>query len=132
MILMDVIFPESSPGISRDSECHPKERGAVPHVWLFRAKYLRQTILLSRYDSPEARGVFQRRCLNLHGKLRLESSGFPGILDRMKFGLEQRFERFDLEGPQGVEAEIASKEVDQRFEWFKNKVCGSLEPDRTC
>nr|ODN94411.1 U3 small nucleolar RNA-associated protein 25 [Cryptococcus depauperatus CBS 7855] len=82
------------------------------------ARYLRQTIILSRYDSPEARALFNKHCLNLQGKIRTEKADFKGVLDRIKPGVRQTFERIDLEGPRGMDSEAAVDEVEKRLKWF--------------
>lgn len=96
---------------------------AVAHLLMYRAKYLRQTILLSRYDSPEARSLFHKHCFNLEGKVRLEKNDYTGILDRVRPGVKQVFERFDLENNlKGMSGDAAAEEVDARLEWFTKKV----------
>ncbi|WWD19158.1 hypothetical protein CI109_103616 [Kwoniella shandongensis] len=90
------------------------------------AQYLRQTILLSRYDTPEGRALFHRQCHNLQGKVRLEKADFGGVLDRVKPGVRQVFERFDLEGPKGMGGDAAVEEVDARLEWFTKKTIPAL------
>ena len=87
---------------------------------------------MSRYDTPEARSLFHRHCLNLAGKVRLEESNYAGLLDRVKFGVRQTFERIDLEGQQGMEGEEAVSEVESRLQWFTKKVSSisrTAEPD---
>lgn len=87
---------------------------------IVRAKYLRQTLLVSRYDTPEARAVFHRQCHNVQGKLRLEQVELPGIVGQVRSGVRQVFERIDLEGAKGASGAV--DEVDQRLEWFTKKV----------
>lgn len=84
-----------------------------------RAKYLRQTCLISRYDTPEARALFHRYCYNLQGKLRLEKADFEGVLNQVRPGVRQVFERID-QGSKGVDGAI--EEVEQRLDWFTKKV----------
>lgn len=88
----------------------------------FRAKYLRQTILLSRFDSPDCRAIFNRFCQNLQGKIRLERNDFLGLMGQVRPGVRQVFERFDSEGAKGLEGDAAVDEVEQRLDWFIKKV----------
>ncbi|KAK8854697.1 hypothetical protein IAR55_003436 [Kwoniella newhampshirensis] len=90
------------------------------------AQYLRQTILLSRYDTPEGRALFHRQCHNLQGKVRLEKADLGGVLDRVKPGMRQVFERIDMEGPKGMGGDAAVEEVDGRLEWFTKKTIPAL------
>ncbi|WVQ80182.1 hypothetical protein IAT38_002287 [Cryptococcus sp. DSM 104549] len=90
------------------------------------AKFLRQTIILSRYDTPEARAIFNRQCHNLQGKVRSEKSDYNGVLDRVKPGVRQVFERFDLDGPKGMGGNAAVEEVDARLEHFSSKTIPAL------
>lgn len=87
-----------------------------------KAKYLRQTVLLSRYDMPEARGLFHHACHNVAGKVRVDAAGgLKGVLDRVQPGVRQVFERFDAED-KALGAEAGIEEVDRRLEWFSKKV----------
>ncbi|KAK4687363.1 U3 small nucleolar RNA-associated protein 25, partial [Tremellales sp. Uapishka_1] len=90
------------------------------------AKYLRQTILLSRYDTPEARSLLHRSCHNLQGKIRLEIPNYGGALARVKPGVKQVFERFDLEGTRSMQGEAAVEEIEKRLEWFVKKTVPAL------
>lgn len=87
------------------------------------AQYLRQTILMSRYDTPEARAIFHRQCFNLEGKIRLDKVDYDGVLSSIKRGVKQTFERVDLEsGAKALSGEAAVDEVEQRFKHFTTKV----------
>ncbi|OXG76614.1 U3 small nucleolar RNA-associated protein 25 [Cryptococcus neoformans Gb118] len=90
------------------------------------AKYLRQTIILSRYDTVEARALFNRSCHNLQGKVRSERNDFGGVMDRVKPGVRQVFERFDLEGPKGMNGEAAVDEVEKRLKFFTENTIPAL------
>ena len=84
-----------------------------------RAKYVRQTILLSRFETPEIRALFNHHLHNLAGKVRLDApaAGYNGVLDRVRPGVRQIFERLD-----GEKAKEAVSELDERFDWFTKKV----------
>ena len=64
----------SSPGTSMDSE----NRSAQFHlpsallILLFSAAFLRQSILLSAYETPETRALFNHSLQNVAGKVRTE------------------------------------------------------------
>ncbi|WWC90610.1 uncharacterized protein L201_005546 [Kwoniella dendrophila CBS 6074] len=90
------------------------------------AQYLRQTILLTRYDTPESRALFNRHCHNLQGKVRLEKSDYNGVLDRVRPGVRQIFERIDLETPKSSSGNAAVEEIDNRLEWFTKKTIPAL------
>ncbi|WVQ95052.1 hypothetical protein IAU59_002144 [Kwoniella sp. CBS 9459] len=90
------------------------------------AQYIRQTVILSRYDTPEARALFNRHCHNLQGKIRSDGVNYNGVLDRVKSGVRQVFERIDLDGPKGLSGEAAVGEVDARLEWFTKKTIPAL------
>lgn len=83
------------------------------------AKYIRQTIMLSRYDSPEARALFSQHCLNLAGKVRTEKADYEGVMTRVREGVKQVFDRVDLE-LKGGEGPV--EEVEKRLEYFTKKV----------
>ncbi|KAL7422228.1 rRNA-binding ribosome biosynthesis protein utp25 [Cryptotrichosporon argae] len=87
------------------------------------ARFLRQTLLFGRYDTPEARAVFSRSCVNLEGKVRLEGPEYPGVLGRVREGVRQVFERCDLERKTG---EVLVDEVEQRLEHFTKKTLPAL------
>ncbi|WVF67577.1 hypothetical protein IAT40_002335 [Kwoniella sp. CBS 6097] len=90
------------------------------------AQYIRQTVILSRYDTPEARALFNRHCHNLQGKIRSDAVNYNGVLDQVRSGVRQVFERIDLDGPKGLSGEAAVGEVDARLEWFTKKTLPAL------
>lgn len=81
---------------------------------------------MSRFDTPEARYLFHRQCLNLEGKIRLDSGDLPGVLSTIRPGVKQVFERVDLETPgaKGLSGDAAVDEVEQRFKHFITNVSG--------
>ncbi|RSH88852.1 rRNA-binding ribosome biosynthesis protein utp25 [Saitozyma podzolica] len=89
------------------------------------AKYLRQTILLSRFDSPENRNLLNTHCHNLAGRLRLEKAdAHDGVLGRVRSGVRQVFERVDEQG--GMGGEEAVEEGERRLSWFTKKTIPAL------
>jgi U3 small nucleolar RNA-associated protein 25 len=76
------------------------------------AAYLRQTILLSPYETPEMRNLYSSSLKNVAGKMRTEKRWAPvGVPD----GIEQNFVHFDCASPMD--------EVDKRFHHFTTQVC---------
>ncbi|GJJ06203.1 hypothetical protein Clacol_000392 [Clathrus columnatus] len=75
------------------------------------ASYLRQSILLSPYETPEIRAVFNRHCKNIAGKLRTECFWKPVNVPE---GVEQKFLQF--------ECVSHVQEPDKRFEYFTTQV----------
>lgn len=74
------------------------------------ARFLRQTLLISRYETPEIRALFNRSLVNVEGKIRLDRSECKGVLDRVKPGVKQVFERIPGNDP--------LEELDARFDYF--------------
>ncbi|KAG8888060.1 rRNA-binding ribosome biosynthesis protein utp25 [Tulasnella sp. 332] len=79
------------------------------------AKYLRQTILFSSYETPHMRAFFTNDVRNLAGKIRFETR-HEGV--RIPEGIKQEFIRFDCNN--------AREEVDKRFEYFTREVFPKL------
>lgn len=89
------------------------------------AQFLRQTLLMSRYDSPEFRALFGA-CDNVAGKARVDaSSALEGVLDRVRPGVRQSFERITTE-QRGMGPDAALEELDARFEHFTKKTLPAL------
>lgn len=78
------------------------------------ARFLRQSILISRYETPEIRALFHHTLVNVQGKMRIEKTGFPGVLGRVKKGVKQVFTRLN--------AEDAMDELDMKFKHFTEVV----------
>lgn len=53
-----------------------------------RSKFLRQTILLSAYETPEMRSLFNKSLINIAGKVRTEGK-YEGELVKVKRGVKQ-------------------------------------------
>ncbi|TXT15623.1 hypothetical protein VHUM_00126 [Vanrija humicola] len=93
------------------------------------ARLLRQTLLMSRYDAPESRALFNG-CGNVAGRVRVDASAaLGGVLDRVRPGVRQIFTRIDVDAPRGAASlspEAAVEEVDARFEHFTKKTIPAL------
>jgi len=79
------------------------------------ARHLRQTILLSAFQTPEQNALFNRRCVNLEGKVRLRSS-FKGVLGQLSIKTRQQFERINMKAADVVNSD------DIRFKYFVKHV----------
>lgn len=78
-----------------------------------RASNLRQSILLSAYETPEIRSLFNRTLVNIGGKLQAEVQ-YEGVLGHVPKGVKQVFTRF--------ECGDLYQEDEARFEFFTTKV----------
>lgn len=89
------------------------------------AGFLRQTLLFGRYDSPDFRALFAAGA-NVAGKARLDAGpGLGGVLDRVRPGVRQAFERVGTE-QRGMGADAALEELDARFEHFTKRTLPAL------
>ncbi|XP_068637580.1 protein NUCLEOLAR FACTOR 1-like [Aristolochia californica] len=77
------------------------------------AKFYRQTILLGFFPNPEMNALFNQRCVNYHGKMKLVSE-YKGVLHKVLFQVRQAYERFDAASVTGAD--------DARFDFFAKKV----------
>ncbi|KAL0072295.1 rRNA-binding ribosome biosynthesis protein utp25 [Marasmius tenuissimus] len=75
------------------------------------AEYLRQSVLLSAYETPETRALFNNNLKNVAGRIRQERRWSPIDVPE---GLHQDFVRFDCVSPQD--------EADKRFNYFTTQV----------
>lgn len=78
------------------------------------AANLRQSVVLSAYDTPEIRAMFSKQLSNVAGKARTEAQA-PGVLTHIPRGVRQVFQRFNA-------GSSAVAENEARFDYFKNKV----------
>ncbi|KAG8805069.1 rRNA-binding ribosome biosynthesis protein utp25 [Serendipita sp. 399] len=79
------------------------------------ASYLRQSILLSTYETPEIRSLFNKNLLNVAGKQRILSA-WPAA--QVPEGIRQNFVQFECNNPQN--------EIDKRFEYFTTRLFPTL------
>ncbi|SCZ99401.1 BZ3500_MvSof-1268-A1-R1_Chr7-2g09515 [Microbotryum saponariae] len=82
-----------------------------------KASHLRQSILLSAYETPEIRSLYNRSLVNIEGKLKAEVK-HDGLLTQVPKGVKQVFTRFEC-------ADVY-KEDDMRFEHFTTKTLPML------
>lgn len=83
-----------------------------------KARYLRQSVLMAGYETPEMRNLFNKHCNNVDGKIRTETR-FNGVLGDVAEGVKSSFYRFD--------ADNLLDEPDARFAYFKEKTLPSLK-----
>ncbi|KAI0090475.1 digestive organ expansion factor [Irpex rosettiformis] len=79
------------------------------------AAYLRQSILLSAYETPEIRSLFNRSLLNVAGKIRSERRWSPIAVPD---GIDQSFSQFDCVSPRD--------EADKRFQHFTSQILPAI------
>ncbi|TFK44132.1 digestive organ expansion factor, partial [Crucibulum laeve] len=79
------------------------------------AVYLRQSILLSSFETPETRSVFNSILKNVAGKIRTEKRWAP---IEVPDGIDQTFTRFDCVSP--------NDEVEKRFNHFTTQLLPSI------
>lgn len=75
---------------------------------------MRQTIFVSRYETPEMRALFNRQLFNVEGKIRMDRSNYPGLLGQVRKGVRQVFSRINCNDP--------VEELDIRFKYFTDTV----------
>ncbi|KAI0256360.1 digestive organ expansion factor [Lactifluus subvellereus] len=75
------------------------------------APYLRQTVLLSAYETPETRGLYNQSLKNLAGKVRTLRRWAPVQVPE---GLDQNFIQFDCAS--------TKDELEKRFAYFTNQL----------
>jgi len=83
------------------------------------APYMRQSILLSSYDTPEFRGLYRSTLKNLGGKVHLTSTKEAGVLNQVRSGIRQNFQKFTCNNIQ-LESQL-------RIETFLNKTFKTIQ-----
>ncbi|KAF4334337.1 u3 small nucleolar RNA-associated 25 [Fusarium beomiforme] len=81
------------------------------------AKYFRQTIVLSAFNTPELSELLRLHCHNWAGKVRLQPE-YPGMLSQLGVKVKQTFSRF--------QSSSIDKDPDARFEYFTSAIVPSL------
>ncbi|KAK7443522.1 rRNA-binding ribosome biosynthesis protein utp25 [Stygiomarasmius scandens] len=79
------------------------------------AEYLRQSVLLSAFETPETRALYNANLKNVAGKVRLDKRWSPVQVPE---GIEQNFIRFECANPKD--------EVDKRFNYFTTQLLPSI------
>lgn len=81
------------------------------------AKYLRQTIVLSSFVTPELNKLYNSSMLNIAGKAKYTNT-YQGAIVDMGMSIKQTFSRFDSTSP--------VSEPDDRFKYFTSAIVPSL------
>ncbi|KAI1060093.1 hypothetical protein LB507_011406 [Fusarium sp. FIESC RH6] len=81
------------------------------------AKYFRQTVILSAFNTPELSELLRLHCHNWAGKVRLQPE-YPGMLSQLGIKAKQTFSRF--------QSSSVDKDPDARFEYFTSAIIPSL------
>ena len=122
-------FHVSSRGISTASEYVPKPPMTHLNMMLRSAAYLRQTILLSAYETPETRSLFNSSLKNVAGKIRTERRWAPVEVPE---GIDQVFALVQAQRPSGsqdgqnfvqFDCSTPKDEPEKRFQYFSTQVC---------
>ncbi|KAI9507465.1 digestive organ expansion factor [Russula earlei] len=93
-------------------ESHDTDFSRIKHWYLDgHAAYLRQTVLLSAYETPEIRSLFNQSLKNVEGKVRTFRHWAPVQVPE---GLDQNFIQFDCSS--------AKDELDKRFSHFTDRL----------
>ncbi|EJD52459.1 DUF1253-domain-containing protein [Auricularia subglabra TFB-10046 SS5] len=79
------------------------------------AKFLRQSIVMTAYETPETRALFNQSLKNVAGKIRSEQSWQPVSVPQ---GVEQKFVKFECTSPQN--------EPDKRFDYFTKQMLPAI------
>jgi len=86
-----------------------------------RAKFFRQTVVLSAFNTPELAELARTHCHNWAGKLRIQPASYPGVitlLGGVSIKVRQTFSRFVAASP--------AADPDARFAYFTSAVLPSL------
>ncbi|KEY65003.1 hypothetical protein S7711_07343 [Stachybotrys chartarum IBT 7711] len=81
------------------------------------AKYFRQTIVLSAFNTPELSELQRLHCHNWAGKARLQPE-YPGVLQKLGVKTKQTFSRF--------QSHQVDRDPDARFDYFTSAIVPSL------
>lgn len=112
---MDYIFEHLN---LQPKETHRCDFSRVRHWYLDgRAKYLRQTILLSAFNFPTLNKVYKKSIFNVAGKMKYDKKVEGAMVD-IGLSFKQTFFRFEYKSP--------VSEPDDRFNYFSTTVVPSL------
>ena len=82
------------------------------------AKHLRQTIILSAFNTPELNGLFNSQMRNVAGKVKLSSDFYDGAFLDLGLEIKQTFSRYESPNP--------LTDPDSRFKYFTSAIVPSL------
>ncbi|PHH64112.1 hypothetical protein CDD81_4987 [Ophiocordyceps australis] len=81
------------------------------------AKFFRQTVILSAFNTPELAEVQRLHCHNWAGKIRLQPE-YPGVIQQLEVKAKQTFSRF--------QSSAVDKDPDARFDYFVSAIVPML------
>ncbi|KAI9731707.1 MAG: rRNA-binding ribosome biosynthesis protein utp25 [Cirrosporium novae-zelandiae] len=100
-------------------EAHGCDFGRVRNWYLDNhAKYLRQTIVLSAFNTPELNNLFLTHMNNVAGKAKIDQK-YDGAIVDLGFSVKQTFSRLDSLSP--------ANDPDDRFKYFTTTVIPFLD-----
>lgn len=99
-------------------EAHGCDFGRVRNWYLDdQAKFFRQTVIISAFNTPELTELVRTQCNNWAGKARLQQE-YPGTIQYLGVKAKQTFSRFD--------ARSIAADPDARFEYFTKAILPSI------
>ena len=78
------------------------------------SKYYRQTLIFSGIQLPEIHGIFNKRCFNYAGKIKIANPVSTGSITQVVVQVPQVFQRFNVNDH--------SKAIDTRFDFFTSTI----------
>lgn len=78
------------------------------------SKYYRQTLIFSSLTLPEINGIFNKRCCNYAGKVRVTNPAECASIGQVVVQVPHVYQRFDCKS--------ASDAIDSRFDFFIRKI----------
>ncbi|MCJ1283892.1 rRNA-binding ribosome biosynthesis protein utp25 [Xylographa opegraphella] len=82
------------------------------------ARFLRQTIVLTAYNTPEINRLFGHNMLNIAGKVKLCKESYEGVMLDLGIQVKQTFSRYDVSA--------LPTDPDARFKYFSTAIVPSL------
>ncbi|QDS76342.1 hypothetical protein FKW77_002814 [Venturia effusa] len=82
------------------------------------AKFMRQTIILSAFITPELNALVSQHCHNISGKIKFSPEYSGAMLQVRDLGIKQTFSRF--------ESPLLAKDPDARFKYFTTAILPTI------
>ncbi|KAE9966314.1 hypothetical protein BLS_007076 [Venturia inaequalis] len=82
------------------------------------AKFMRQTIILSAFITPELNALVSQHCHNISGKIKFSPESSGSMLQVRDLGIKQTFSRF--------ESPSLAKDPDMRFKYFTTAILPTI------
>ncbi|MCJ1440069.1 MAG: rRNA-binding ribosome biosynthesis protein utp25 [Stictis urceolatum] len=101
-------------------EAHGCDFGRVRNWYLDgNAKYLRQTIITTAFNTPEVNKLYARGLSNIEGKVKINREPYNSIISELGVQLRQTFSRFDSGSP--------NSDPDDRFKFFTTIIVPNID-----